>query len=59
MMTQNQTKQEEAAIFLITKLLQKSQFISKDSVFEGLRKAGVPEDIIAHAWYIAVTETDV
>ena len=41
------------------KLLQKEQWISKDTVFEALRNAGVPECVIASAWYTAVTETDV
>ena len=57
--TQTENTPLEVATFLITKLLQKDQWISKDIVFQGLRSVGVPEDVINSAWYTAVTETDV
>ena len=56
--TTNQNTPEEVATFLIKKLLVKSQWISRDAVLEGLRKAGVPEDVLNRAWYKASTETD-
>ena len=56
--TTQQNNPEEVATFLIKKLLAKSQWVSRDTVLEGLRKAGVPEDVLNRAWYKASVETD-